>query len=130
MLTKEEHIKYWVGTAKRDWKTIQNMFGAKDYMPALFFSHLHLEKLCKALWVKNNNGNTPPKIHNLVKILDEAKISCSPEQKAFMVIMNNFQLEGRYPDYLDSLYKLYKKKNTGAILEQVQIFSLWLQQQL
>src|SRR5580698_8742035 len=99
-------------------------------MHALFFSHLHLEKLCKALWVKNNNGNTPPKIHNLVKILDEAKISCSREQKAFMVIMNNFQLEGRYPDYLDSLYKLYKKKNTGEILEQVKKFSLWLQRQL
>jgi HEPN domain-containing protein len=130
LLTKEEHIKYWVNTAKRDWKTIQNMFTSKDYLPALFFSHLHLEKLCKALWVKNNNGNTPPKIHNLIKVLDEAKISYSPEQKAFMVIMNNFQLEGRYPDYLDSLYKLYKKKNTGAILEQVNIFSLWLQQQL
>ncbi len=47
-----------------------------------------------------------------------------------MVIMNNFHLEGRYPDYLDSLYKKYKKKNTGDILEQVEKLSLWLQQQL
>jgi HEPN domain-containing protein len=119
-----------VGSAKRDLKTVQNMFSMKDYIPALFYSHLHLEKYCKAIWVKNNNGNTPPKIHNLIKILDEAKISYSQEQKVFMIIMNNFQLEGRYPDYLDSLYKLYKKKNTGKILEQVKTFSLWLQQQL
>ena len=130
MLTKEGHINYWVGSAKRDLKTVQNMFSMKDYIPALFYSHLHLEKYCKAIWVKNNNGNTPPKIHNLIKILDEAKISYSQEQKVFMIIMNNFQLEGRYPDYLDSLYKLYKKKNTGKILEQVKTFSLWLQQQL
>ncbi len=78
VLTKEEHIKYWSNTAKRDWKAIQNMFTTKDYMQALFFSHLHLEKYCKALWVKNNTGNTPPKIHNLIRILDEAKISYSP----------------------------------------------------
>jgi len=130
LLTKEGHINYWVGSAKRDLKTVQNMFSMKDYIPALFYSHLHLEKYCKAIWVKNNNGNTPPKIHNLIKILDEAKISYSQEQKVFMIIMNNFQLEGRYPDYLDSLYKLYKKKNTGKILEQVKTFSLWLQQQL
>ena len=130
MLTKEEHIKYWVNGSKRDWRTVTHMFTSKDYLPALFFSHLLLEKLCKAHWVKNNKGNTPPKIHNLVRILDEAKILYTPEQKAFMVIMNSFQLEGRYPDYLDSLYKLYKKKKTGDILEQVNNFSLWLQQQL
>ncbi len=47
-----------------------------------------------------------------------------------MNIMNTFQLEGRYPDYLDSLYKKYKKKNTGDILDQVKKLSLWLQQQL
>lgn len=130
MLSKEEHIKYWVDTAKRDWKSVQNMFSTEDYMPALFFSHLVLEKLCKALWVKNNKGNTPPKIHNLVKLLDEAGIPYSGEQLDFMNTMNGFQLEGRYPDYLDKLYKTYKKKNTGEILEQVKIFSLWLQQQL
>lgn len=69
MLTKDEHIKYWVDTAKKDWKTVQNMFGTKDYLPALFFSHLVLEKLCKAHWVKDNHGNTPPKIHNLPDIV-------------------------------------------------------------
>jgi len=64
MLTKEEHILYWVETAKRDRRTIQNMYKSRDYLPALFFAHLHLEKLCKALWVQNNKGNTPPKVHN------------------------------------------------------------------
>jgi len=79
---------------------------------------------------EDNKANTPPKIHNLIKILDEAKISYSEDQMDFMNIMNGFQLEGRYPDYLDKLYKLYKKKNTAEILEKVKNFSLWLQQQL
>jgi HEPN domain-containing protein len=106
------------------------MYKSGDYLPALFFAHLHTEKLCKALWVKNNKGNHPPKIHNLIKILNEAKIQYTPEQMDFMIILNNFQLEGRYPDYLDKLYKTYKSKKTDVIFGEVKIFSTWLQQQL
>ena len=82
------------------------------------------------MWVKNNISNTPPKIHNLIKVLDEAGITYSLEQKDFMNIMNGFQLEGRYPECLNRLYKLYKKDNTWEILEQVKTFGEWLQQQL
>ena len=130
MLTKEEHINYWIDTAKRDWKTVNNLFGTKDYMPALFFSHLHLEKLCKALWIKNNESNHPPKVHNLIKILEEAKIQVTPEQKDFMTIMNGFQLEGRYPDYLNRLYKMYKKKKTSDILENFKNIKFMAPEQL
>ncbi len=33
--------------------------------------------------------------------------------------MNQFQLEGRYPDYKDELYKKYKAVATKKILDQV-----------
>ena len=129
-MTKQEHIDYWVQTAKDDWDAVEKMYQSKVYIHGLFFAHLYLEKLCKALWVKNNISNTPSKIHNLIKVLDEADITYSLEQKDFMNIMNGFQLEGRYPDYLNRLYKLYKKDNTGEILEQVKTLGEWLQQQL
>ena len=106
------------------------MYKSGVYLQTLFFAHLHIEKLCKALWVKNNENNTPPKVHNLVRILDDAKITYSGEQMDFMITLNSFQLEGRYPDYVNNLYKIYKKKKTAEILEQVNIFSLWLQKQL
>ena len=106
------------------------LFVGGRYTHSLFFAHLYLEKICKALWVKKNPGNIPPFIHNLVKLSDEAGVPYSMEQKSFMVVMNNFQLEGRYPDYLNSLSKLYKEKNTGEILGQVKNLGLWLQSQL
>lgn len=130
ILTKQEHIAYWVDTAKKDWRAVQHMYQSKDYLHALFFAHLVLEKLCKALWVKNNKGDTPPKIHNLIKILDEANIKYSTDQLDFMIIMNTFQLEGRYPDYMQRLYRTYKSKNTGEILRQVKNYKRWLQEQL
>jgi HEPN domain-containing protein len=79
MLTKEEHIKYWVSTAKKDWVAVQNMYKYRDYLHALFFAHLVLEKLCKAHWVKDDISNTPPKIHNLITLIDKTKFQISED---------------------------------------------------
>jgi HEPN domain-containing protein len=118
-LTKEEHIQYWVNTAKRDWRTVQNLLKSKDYVPALFFAHLVLEKLLKARWVKDNSQNHPPKIHNLISLAGKIAYSFTEEQLIFMGRMNDFQLEGRYPDYANNIYKLYKRKETELILKEV-----------
>jgi HEPN domain-containing protein len=118
-LTKQEHIEYWGQTAKRDWKTVQNMFNTKDYVPALFFAHLVLEKLLKAHWIKDNDQNHPPKIHNLISLAGKITYRFTDEELVFMGRMNDFQLEGRYPDYNNNIYKLYRKKETGPILKEV-----------
>jgi len=120
-LTKQEHITYWTETANKDWEAIQSMYKAKAYLHALFFAHLVLEKLCKAHWVKDNEGNFPPKIHNLLNIVAKTKLELPAEDKDFLAIMNQFQLEGRYPDYKLELYKKYKSVQTRKILGQVNI---------
>jgi HEPN domain-containing protein len=121
-LTKEEHIAYWVLTANRDWNTVQDLYKTKNYLPALFFAHLVLEKLCKAHWVRDNEGNTPPKIHNLIVLLENIRYIVTEEEKDFLRAMNQFQLEGRYPDYKNALYKTYKSLKTKNILNKVNIF--------
>ncbi len=118
-MTKQDHIDYWVKTAAKDWKAIQDLYKTKNYVHALFWSHLVLEKLLKAHWVKDNEGNTPPKIHRLVTILDNTKLELSDSDKQFLSEMNQFQLEGRYPDYKNELYKKYKSVNTKKILDEV-----------
>ena len=118
-MTKKEHIDYWVQTAKRDWRTVQNMFKTKDYVPSLFFAHLVLEKLLKAHWIKDNNQNHPPRIHNLMFLAGKLTYPFTDEEMVFMGRMNDFQLEGRYPDYNNNIYKLYKLKETEPILKEV-----------
>ncbi len=121
-MTKEEHIAYWVRTANRDWRTVQDLYKSKNYLPALFFSHLVLEKLVKGHWVKDNASNTPPKIHNLIVLIDNTKYQITDDDKDFLRAMNQFQLEGRYPDYKNTLYRLYKATKTNNILNKVNIF--------
>ncbi len=118
-MTKQEHIAYWVKTAGDDWDAIQKMYKVKTYIHALFFAHLVLEKLLKAHWIKDNEGNTPPKIHNLVVLVHKTKLKLEDDDMIFLDRMNDLQLEGRYPEYITNVYKIYKRKETGLILEQV-----------
>ena len=35
-----------------------------------FCVHLSIEKICKAIWVKDNVSSFPPRIHDLVRIME------------------------------------------------------------
>ncbi len=118
-MTKQEYIDYWVKTAAKDWKVVNDLYKSKNYVHALFWAHLLLEKLIKAHWVKDNETNIPPKIHHLVYLVEKTKLSVSEDDIKFFYLMNQFQLEGRYPDYVHDLHKKYKSKQTKKILDQV-----------
>ena len=106
------------------------MYSTKNYVHSLFWAHLVLEKLLKAHWVKDNEGNTPPKIHMLVTILNKTKLQMPDSDKQFLSEMNQFQLEGRYPDYKDELFKKYKSVQTKKILDQVNTLRICLLKKL
>ena len=118
-MTKEEHINYWIDTAHKDWIAVESMFNTKNYLHCLFWAHLVLEKLAKAHWVKSHQDNIPPKIHNVVWLLEESNIVLEENIMVFLKKFNEFQLSGRYPDYQYNLYKVCTKKFTFDKLEKV-----------
>ncbi len=120
-MTKQEHIDYWVKTSEKDWKAVMDLFKSKNYLQSLFWAHLVIEKLVKAHWVKDNEGNIPPKIHNIVYLADKTKLTISEDDKNFFNIINQFQLEGRYPDYLEGMFKKYKLLQTKLMLDKINI---------
>jgi HEPN domain-containing protein len=94
----------------------QKCLDGKEYVYCLFFIHLSLEKTCKAIWVKANTNNHPPKIHDLIRLLKETKTELKDEDWTFLFSMNKFQLEGRYPDYVGKIYKECTLEFTTNIL--------------
>jgi len=78
-----------------------------------------LEKLAKAHWIKNNEENIPPKIHNLVVLLKQANVDLGEEKMNFLVNYNNFQLSARYPDYLNEIYKVCTKQFSEKQMDNV-----------
>ena len=119
MMTKEEHIKYWVDTAQYDWTGTEHAFGTKDYMHCLFWAHLTLEKLAKAHWVKTHSDNVPPRVHNIVLLLEQSNIDLGEDLMNYLRKFNDFQLEGRYPDYTQNIYKICTKEFTESQLKKV-----------
>ncbi len=81
----------------------------KDYVFALFCLHLCLENLAKALWVKENQVNFPPRIHELKYILTDTSLLLDQEQAKFVDDLQKYQIEGRYPDYKQYIQKYTDK---------------------
>ncbi|MEA2082888.1 MAG: HEPN domain-containing protein [Thermodesulfobacteriota bacterium] len=50
-MVKKDKIKYWLKTADQDWRVANHLFEKKDYSYALFFGHLTIEKILKAIFI-------------------------------------------------------------------------------
>ncbi len=89
MLSKEQHIRYWKDSANEDWETAIVLLNGKRYGFCLFSMHLEVDKILKALWVKESITNTPLFMHDLVKLAEECELELSSEQPDFLVIINS-----------------------------------------
>ena len=125
-MTKQEYIEYWKTTSADDWKCAEDLFQTKHFLQSLFFAHLSIEKLCKAIWVKHNETNHPPRIHNLVSILKQTPVEIAEEQLDFMLLFNDFNLEGRYPDYQGRIFKMINQESSKLFLSQANQNRQWL----
>jgi HEPN domain-containing protein len=84
---------------------MESVFIAGRYDWSLYIGHMALEKILKALWVKNNESNIPTRTHNLLKLSEEAKLNITEEDILILNRVTNFNLETRYPDYKMEFYK-------------------------
>lgn len=130
MMSKEDHIKYWTEQAEDDWDAANTLYKGNKFSQALFFSHLVIEKICKALWIKHNKDNNPPRTHNLIYIISNTPVQLSDENSELLLNLNRFQLEGRYPDYLTMLHKVCDRVFTEKMMKEVNNIRLWLLEKL
>lgn len=129
-MTKQQHIDYWIKSSEKDLETMLFLNKGKRYVHALFFGHLYLEKICKALWIKNNQDNYPPKIHNLLAILKQADTVLDEDQQLFLLKLNQYQVEGRYPEDIEKLYKVTDGKLTTEYIANIKTIAKCLQREL
>ena len=117
-MTKQEHIDYWVRSADDDWEAVESLFEARKNIQCLFFAHLVLEKMLKAHWVQDNEGDIPPRTYNLVRLEDATQLGLDESDVLFLEEFNDFQLEGRYPDYLFEISRWCTSDITKDLLEK------------
>lgn len=111
-------IKYWQKTAEHDHKTMMSLFNSKRYSDSLFYGHLALEKILKALVIKETKDHAKP-IHNLVVLSKDANLLLDKVDLEFLAEMNKFNIRARYPDYKLSFYKLCTLRYTEPRIKKV-----------
>lgn len=123
---KDEQIAYWLESAKRDWRTAQDMAreGHNDW--ALFVAQLALEKLLKGLICIRTQKN-PPFTHNLLKLAQLAEIGLATEQADELVQITQFNVEARYAEVKRDLYLKATPEFTRRWISICKRYFVWLE---
>lgn len=109
---------YWRETAAHDYETMRALFKSKRYDASLFFGHLMLEKVLKGLIIKNSSIYAP-KIHDLVRLMEVAKISLSSRDVKLLNDATEFNMEARYPEWKLAFYKRCTKQYTEKYINGI-----------
>ncbi|OGS17604.1 MAG: hypothetical protein A2219_01185 [Elusimicrobia bacterium RIFOXYA2_FULL_50_26] len=103
MSDERDIVKYWLESSKQDFETAEILFKNRKYQHSLFFCHLSIEKLLKAVFVKSRKA-APPLIHDLVRLGEKTGIPLSEGIKNDLAEISTFNIQARYDDYKLSFY--------------------------
>jgi hypothetical protein len=63
-------------------------------------------------------------------LLSDTPVQLPDQWSEFMLSLNRFQLEGRYPEYLTKMYNICDESFTSSIEKTANELRLWLQEKL
>ena len=95
----EKNIKIWLEIAEEDLDTAICCFNNKKLMWSVVMCQQAIEKILKALYVKNT-GQIPEKTHNLIKLVQNVEITNNLDEET-IILFNKlilYYLGSRYPD--------------------------------
>ena len=128
-MNKNNIIESWVNSSDKDFATMNDMYKTKHYDWALFMGHLSIEKLLKAVYLKNTDEN-PPLIHDLRRIAEKASLQLTEEQQIRLDSISRFNIRARYDGYKQSFYKLCTVEFTNEWIIQIKECRSWIKQML
>ena len=107
-MTNEGLIQFWKESAEDALNTAQELNKPGNYHHSLFFLHLAIEKILKAVYVKKR-GETPPPIHDLVRLVEDAGLPMDEERTKELVEISSFNISARYERCANCCSKLCPK---------------------
>ena len=128
-MTNEEVVKVLVESSDRDWDTVKSLFGSRKYPEALFFVHLSIEKLLKALHYFKNDTHPLP-IHKLTKLATDAGFGGTELDMEELNEITRFNISARYDDYKRSFFRLATLKYATKWMEKGDKLRLKIKEQM
>lgn len=121
MLSKakiKELVDYWIKTSEHSFKTMESLFRSRRYADSLFYGHIVLEKILKALVVLNTSKQAKY-THNLLVLAKDANLLLSDKERKLLVAVDNFNIRSRYPDVKFAFYKTSTRDYTEKNLKEI-----------
>ena len=128
MENKNKVFKYWLDGSKNSLELAGFIYKKGYYDHALFCAHLSVEKLLKAKIVEKTN-NFAPHSHDLLYLAGLAGIDIDEKQQQFLVEVNAFNIEGRYPEERLEFSRKISKVMAEKYIKKIGEFYKWLLQQ-
>ena len=121
-----KQVAYWTTGAAEDFDAAETLLEKGHLRHSLFFAHLALEKMLKALVTKRTR-QVPPNTHNLIRLAVRGDLRLDRQHDDFLREFGAFEMEGRYPD---SQQLHLSSQEVREELERAQEVFVWLRQQL
>jgi HEPN domain-containing protein len=125
----EKQVEYWLTESEKDLPVAESMLANGHYNWSLFVGHLVLEKLLKAIYVKEHQ-KLAPRIHDLVKLAKSINLNLSDQQLVFLSEVSDFNMESRYPDEKNQFLKQCNREFAEKYLKQIKEMYSWLKKQI
>lgn len=126
MKNQKELIDYWKKSSGLDFEAAQDLLSSKKYAHCLFFAHLSMEKILKALYVKEKNEH-PPITHNLLMLVKRIGLELDEAQVEHFAEINTFNIEARYPDVKFKFYQKCTAEFAETYMKIIEDLLKWLE---
>lgn len=126
----KEIEKYWIESSQDAFDIAKTLFENNKFVYSMFFLHLSIEKMLKALFV-NQNQSESPFGHNLQNIASKIKnINFDKNTMELFTQITTFNIAGRYDDYKKSFYYICNLEFATNYLTKGKELLEWLKSQL
>jgi HEPN domain-containing protein len=125
----EKTVSYWLEGAEYERGVADAMFQTGKYPYALFFGHLAIEKVLKALVVQGTREHAPY-THSLPLLVSKLTSKIPEEIEKKLVVFMEFYSEARYPEEQMKFHQKCTKDFAEQNLNEVNKVFKWLKQRL
>lgn len=125
----ERVINHWIDTSETDYELMLDVFERRYYSWSLFHGHIVLERLLKALYVKEHHRHAPF-THNLYRLTELTEIDVPEDYSDWLVTVTSFNINARYDDYRKEFYNRCTLEYTTLWIERIKRLRIWIKDKL
>ena len=126
-----DKVTYWIDIADYDLETAEAMYRTGRWLYVAFMCHQVIEKTLKAYWC-GTQPNDPPYTHHHMRLAEGCGLydKMDDEQKDFLDLVTNYNIEARYPEDKEALARTLSPQVCRQLIDETKQLTQWIKNEL